>query len=84
MAVRLKEVGPRITLKLLKIEEGINDGKVLFDAYVSKTERKLIALRKGERIEQKRLRKKEQRKKIVLKRKENKKGKKRKNNGKEK
>ncbi|PVD38432.1 hypothetical protein C0Q70_01047 [Pomacea canaliculata] len=36
-AVRLKEVGPRLTLQLVKIEEGICDGAVLFHAFVKKS-----------------------------------------------
>lgn len=36
-AVRLREIGPRMELKLVKIEEGCNQGAVLFHEYVKKT-----------------------------------------------
>lgn len=36
-AVRLKEIGPRMSLKLYKIEEGISTGKVLHHTYINKT-----------------------------------------------
>ena len=35
--VKLREIGPRLELSLVKIEEGVCDGKVLYHAYVSKT-----------------------------------------------
>ena len=31
--IRLTEYGPRMTLKLTKIQEGVNDGEVLYHAY---------------------------------------------------
>ncbi|KAI7694772.1 hypothetical protein SSS_02378 [Sarcoptes scabiei] len=34
---RLYELGPRIRLKLIKIEDGIMSGEVLFHSYVTKT-----------------------------------------------
>jgi len=36
-AVRLKEIGPRMSLLLYKIEEGLSTGKVLYHAYIKKT-----------------------------------------------
>lgn len=36
--VRLQEIGPRMSLQLIKIEELLNDGKVLYHRYVQKTE----------------------------------------------
>jgi len=36
-AVRLTEIGPRMTLELVKIEEGLSDGKVLYHSFVKKT-----------------------------------------------
>ncbi|OQS05467.1 SWI4 1, Peter Pan suppressor [Thraustotheca clavata] len=36
-AVRLAEVGPRLTLKLVKVEKGICDGDILYHAFVQKT-----------------------------------------------
>ena len=32
-ALRLREVGPRLTLSLIKIEEGINEGRVLYHKF---------------------------------------------------
>ena len=32
-AIRLKEMGPRMTLKLMKIQEGVDDGQVLYNRY---------------------------------------------------
>ena len=36
-AVRLREIGPRIKLELIKIEELVNDGRVLYHRLISKT-----------------------------------------------
>jgi|SaaInlStandDraft_6_1057023.scaffolds.fasta_scaffold26603_3 ribosome biogenesis protein SSF1/2 len=36
--IRLKELGPRMTLSLLKIEEGLSDGAVLYHSLVHKSE----------------------------------------------
>merc|ERR1712087_132417 len=44
--VRLKEIGPRITMELVKIEELVNDGKVLYHRYVNKTEAEIKELQR--------------------------------------
>lgn len=36
-AIRLSEIGPRLRLELIKVEEGMCDGKVLYHRYVHKT-----------------------------------------------
>jgi len=36
-AIRLTEIGPRLRLELVKIEEGMCDGKVLYHRYIRKT-----------------------------------------------
>ena len=36
-AVKLTELGPRITLRLVKVEEGICEGKVMWNSFVSKS-----------------------------------------------
>ncbi|RPB24653.1 Brix-domain-containing protein [Terfezia boudieri ATCC MYA-4762] len=36
-AVKLTEIGPRMTLELVKIEEGLADGKVLYHSFLEKT-----------------------------------------------
>lgn len=43
-AVRLTEIGPRMTLQLIKIQEGIGEGIVLFHSFVHKTEEELQAI----------------------------------------
>lgn len=43
-AIRLTEIGPRMTLQLIKIQEGVGDGNVLFHSFVHKTEEELQAI----------------------------------------
>ncbi|XP_054418002.1 P2Y purinoceptor 11 isoform X1 [Pteronotus mesoamericanus] len=43
-AVRLTEIGPRMTLQLVKIQEGLGEGNVLFHSFVHKTEEELQAI----------------------------------------
>ncbi|PAA71227.1 hypothetical protein BOX15_Mlig001256g2, partial [Macrostomum lignano] len=43
-AVRLTELGPRIELQLLKVEEGVNSGAVLYHKFVMKTPEQLVEL----------------------------------------
>jgi len=47
-AIRLVELGPRMRLQLIKIEEGLVDGEVLYHQFIEKTEeeRKLIRKRR--------------------------------------
>ena len=61
-AVRLQEIGPRLTLKLIKIEEKVGTGAVLYHAFIKKTEaekqeldrkiREKKALKEQRRVEQ--------------------------------
>lgn len=44
-AVKLHEVGPRMTLQLVKVEEGLCDGDVMFHEYVKKTSEEVAVLR---------------------------------------
>ncbi|GFU24927.1 suppressor of SWI4 1 homolog [Nephila pilipes] len=44
-AIRLFEIGPRIKLQLIKIEEGINNGEILFHEFVTKTPEEIEAIR---------------------------------------
>lgn len=37
-AIRLSELGPRLTLQLIKIEDGLLDGEVLYHELIHKTE----------------------------------------------
>jgi len=44
-AVRLQELGPRIRMKLLKVEDGLFDGDIIHHAYVKKTPEEAAKLR---------------------------------------
>jgi len=61
-AIRLVEIGPRMKLKLIKIEQGICDGETLFHAYVKKSKQEIeeIGKRIAERKKLKLLRQKQQ------------------------
>ncbi|CCC70762.1 hypothetical protein NCAS_0F02780 [Naumovozyma castellii] len=59
-AIKLTELGPRLTLKLVKIEEGICSGKVLHHEFVNKSSDEIRALEKRHAAK---MRLKEQRKK---------------------
>ncbi|XP_050962836.1 suppressor of SWI4 1 homolog [Labeo rohita] len=68
-AVRLTEIGPRMTLQLVKILEGMGEGKVLYHSFISKTEDELqeILKRKEARLKEKEERKRKQEQNIALK-----------------
>lgn len=68
-AIKLTELGPRLTLKLVKIEEGICSGRVLHHEYVKKTSAEIKALEKkhAEKMRVKEQRKKEQEENIARK-----------------
>ncbi|KAJ8251344.1 hypothetical protein GJAV_G00220340 [Gymnothorax javanicus] len=70
-AVRLTEIGPRMTLRLVKIEEGMGEGSVLYHAIISKTEEELqeILNRKEAELKQKAERRKQQEENILQKKK---------------
>ena len=61
-SVRLVELGPRITMDLIKIEEGMLDGEVLYHRLVQKTdeEKKAIKIAREKRRKEKERRKSEQ------------------------
>jgi ribosome biogenesis protein SSF1/2 len=46
-AIRLSEIGPRLKLKLVKIEEGICDGEVLYHEYLKKTPEEIQKIRES-------------------------------------
>lgn len=48
-AVRLSEIGPRMKLRLVKIEEGVCDGEVLYHSLVKKTPEEINLLRQTQR-----------------------------------
>ncbi|KAK3739595.1 hypothetical protein QZH41_011222, partial [Actinostola sp. cb2023] len=60
-AIRLTEMGPRLVIQLVKIEDGLCSGEVLFHEFITKTEAEVRALK--EKREKKR-KLKENRKKI--------------------
>lgn len=68
-AIKLTELGPRLTLKLVKIEEGICAGKVLHHEYVKKSDSEIRALEKrhAEKMKLKEQRRKEQEENILKK-----------------
>lgn len=70
-SVRLSELGPRMTLKLLKIEEGLLEGKVLYNCNVKKTDEEKLQLEKETQLKKqlKLKRKKEQEQHIEAKKK---------------
>uniref|UniRef100_A0A069DU24 Putative rna-binding protein n=1 Tax=Panstrongylus megistus TaxID=65343 RepID=A0A069DU24_9HEMI len=59
-AIRLSELGPRLTIQLLKVETGLMDGEVLYHEYIHKTEEEKAEI----------LRRREETKKLKLKRKQ--------------
>ncbi|XP_071776769.1 suppressor of SWI4 1 homolog [Centroberyx gerrardi] len=68
-AVRLTEIGPRMTLQLMKIQEGMGDGNVLYHAVISKTEEELqeILNRKEAQLKEKEERRKKQEQNVAQK-----------------
>ncbi|MCO5587783.1 hypothetical protein L7F22_041735 [Adiantum nelumboides] len=44
-AVKLQEIGPRMTLQLVKVEEGLCAGAILFHEYIKKTPEQISALK---------------------------------------
>ena len=45
-ALKLVELGPRLSLALIKVEQGLGDGNVMFHAYVHKTPEEAKAIQK--------------------------------------
>ncbi|KAH7647860.1 hypothetical protein FG379_000487 [Cryptosporidium bovis] len=48
VSVSLKELGPRITMKLVKIVDEVCDGAVIYHRFVKKTQKELLELNKKE------------------------------------
>ncbi|KYN37074.1 Suppressor of SWI4 1 like protein [Trachymyrmex septentrionalis] len=59
-AIKLFELGPRITLQLIKVENGLLDGEVLYHEFIHKTEEEKLAIKKR-REEKKKLKEKRKR-----------------------
>lgn len=68
-AVRLTEIGPRMTLQLIKIEEGMGEGNVLYHSIISKTEDEIqeILKRKEAHMKEKEERRKKQEQNVAQK-----------------
>uniref|UniRef100_A0A8C6SDT7 Peter pan homolog n=1 Tax=Neogobius melanostomus TaxID=47308 RepID=A0A8C6SDT7_9GOBI len=68
-AVRLTEIGPRMTLKLSKIEEGMGGGNILYHSVISKTEEEIqeILKRKEAQLKAKQERRKKQEQNVAQK-----------------
>merc|ERR1712142_597117 len=49
-SIKPTEMGPRLTLELVKIEEGVSSGEVLFHKYVEKTETEKKKLKKNKEV----------------------------------
>ena len=60
-AVRLVELGPRIRLRMTKVEEGVGGGKVMWHEYVTRSKEEVGEL---ERVWEGRRREKEERKRV--------------------
>lgn len=60
-AVHLHEIGPRIVMQLMKIEDGVMTGEVLFNENVVKTDEEIAMIKK---MREKKQRLKEQRQKV--------------------
>ncbi|XP_034046402.1 suppressor of SWI4 1 homolog [Thalassophryne amazonica] len=68
-AVRLTEIGPRMTLRLIKIQEGMGEGNVLYHATISKSEEEIQEMlkRKEAQLKEKAARRKAQEQNVVKK-----------------
>ncbi|KTF90982.1 hypothetical protein cypCar_00015491 [Cyprinus carpio] len=65
----MKLIGPRMTLQLVKISEGMGEGKVLYHSFISKTEEEIQEMlkRKEARLKEKEERKRKQEQNVALK-----------------
>ncbi|XP_057337741.1 protein Peter pan [Microplitis mediator] len=65
-AIRLYELGPRITMQLMKVEDGLLDGQVMFHENIHKTEEEIKKIAKSrekkQRLKEKRKRTQEENK----------------------
>ncbi|RAL63841.1 hypothetical protein DID88_003484 [Monilinia fructigena] len=60
-AIKLVELGPRMKLRMTKVEEGVCDGKIMWHEYINKTKEEV---REMDKVWEKRRQEKEARKKI--------------------
>ncbi|XP_051244076.1 suppressor of SWI4 1 homolog [Dicentrarchus labrax] len=78
-AVRLTEIGPRMTLQLLKIQEGMGEGNIIYHSIISKTEEEIqeILNRKEAQLKDKEGRRKKQEQNVAQKKEQREENKKR-------
>jgi len=78
-AIKLTELGPRLTLQLVKIEAGVCDGEVLYHQFIKKTdeEKEELRIRKLEKKKLKERRKRQQEENVQRKKAEREKNKER-------
>lgn len=71
-AVKLVELGPRMRLRLIKVEEGVCEGKVMWHDFITKSEKEVKELEKNwdQKRKEKEERKKEQRENVERKKQE--------------
>ncbi|KAA8644783.1 hypothetical protein EYZ11_005144 [Aspergillus tanneri] len=71
-AVKLVELGPRLKLRLMKVEEGLCEGKVMWHEFINKTEEEIKSQEKTweQRKKEKEARKKQQKENIEKKKQE--------------
>ncbi|CBF74432.1 hypothetical protein AN4232.2 [Aspergillus nidulans FGSC A4] len=71
-AVKLVELGPRMRLRLIKVEEGLCEGRVMWHDYIHKSQQEVDALDKtwDQKIKEKEARKKLQRENVERKKQE--------------
>ena len=60
-AVKLVEIGPRMKLRMTKVEEGVCGGKIMWHEYINKTTEEIKAM---EKVWEKRRKEKEERKRV--------------------
>ena len=70
-AIRLTELGPRVSLQLVKIQDGVGEGEVLYHSYIKKTaeEKKKLRIKIEKQKQLKEKRRKEQQKNVEQKKK---------------
>ncbi|KAJ5218932.1 Brix domain-containing protein [Penicillium cinerascens] len=71
-AVKLVELGPRLKLRLMKVEDGVCDGRVMWHDFITKSEKEIRALDQNWAVKRKEkaARKKQQRENIEKKKKD--------------
>ncbi|XP_061158592.1 suppressor of SWI4 1 homolog [Syngnathus typhle] len=68
-AIRLTEIGPRMTLQLVKIQDGMAEGNIMYHSTISKTEEEILEIlqRKEDKMKAREARRKKQEKNVAQK-----------------